>query len=746
MSNRGGDTDGPSSAASAGSSRHAVGSPIRQRVLIGHVSPDGPGARPPSANASELVTWLRILRQHARLILGVSLIVTAAVAVGTLTRSPVYRASATLEIRRQAAEVVPVESFSQFERISDQYLQTQYAVLRGPALVRRAVSGNDFAARLWDAAGEEPEPGTSSEMQTAAVVAMVQEGLAVTPVAGSRLVRVSFESADASLATDLVNGIVAAYLAGREDAGSASLARLGQQTDSVRESVLAAEAHLQQFVRDNGLGSVVGPNQGETVPQERLRRLQQELTEVEAAAYHAESRASTASTDPIALASSELLTTLRTRVAELEGDYARLRATFTDSFPRTRQVSRELEQLRSMLSLEERRIVTTLEGDHRATLRRRELLQAAVNDQREVMDRLTGTLAEYERLRRDLNTQEQLYATLQQKQKEAGISAALSAMDVTVLDAATPPLAPVRPLPRRDIPLGAFAGLILGVGVAVLRHLTDRSIRTARDMQQVSAVPVLAMIPAESPRARLPASGSRSRQQWHRIDRPQIPFSALDEAFSGLRTSMLHAANSEGRRTLLITSSQPAEGKTTVSTNLAISLARLGRRVLLIDADLRRPSLHRVFAMGTRHGLADYMEGEGDWRGFVQSDVTAGLDVLTAGLARGNPADGLSSERISHLLEDAQHTYDYVLLDAPALFISAPDARILAHIVDGVILVVRSGVATREIVQQLVGEVDNLIGVVLNEMDPKLLPAYYRDYSQPPAVHPRSADRPVVPA
>jgi capsular exopolysaccharide synthesis family protein len=690
------------------------------------------------------VVWLRILREHARLILGVSVIVTAAVAVGTLTRSPVYRASATLEIRRQAAEVVPVESFSQFERISDQYLQTQYAVLRGPALVRHAVSGNGLATRLWDASDEQPEPGTSTEMQTAALVAMVQEGLAVTPVAGSRLVRVSFESPDPSLATDLVNGIVAAYLAGREEAGTASLARLGQQTDSVRGNVLAAEAQLQQFVRDNALGSVVGPNQGETVPQERLRRLQQELTEVEAAAYNAESRATTASNDPIALASSELLTTLRSRVAELEGDYARLRATFTDSFPRTRQVSRELEQLRSMLSQEEQRIVTTLEGDHRATLRRRELLQAAVDEQRDVMDRLAGTLAAYERLRRDLDTQEQLYATLQLKQKEAGISAALSAMDVTVLDAATPPLAPVRPLPRRDIPLGAFAGLILGLGVAVLRHLTDRSIRTAQDMQQMSAVPVLAMIPAESPRQRLPASGSRSRQQWHRIDRPQVAYSALDEAFSGLRTSMLHAANSDGRRTLLITSSQPAEGKTTVSTNLAISLARLGRRVLLIDADLRRPSLHRVFAMGTRHGLADYMEGEGDWRSFVQSDVTAGLDVLTAGLARGNPADGLSSGRISQLLEEAQDTYDYVLLDAPALFISAPDARILAHIVDGVILVVRSGVATREVVQQLIGEVDNLIGVVLNEMDPRLLPAYYRDYSQPGAAHSQSAGRPLV--
>jgi polysaccharide biosynthesis transport protein len=559
------------------------------------------------------------------------------------------------------------------------------------------------------------------------LVGYLQKRLIVDPLGSSRIVRISLELEDPVLAAEAVNALIAEYLSAREEAVSTTLARLAEQAESARSHVLLAEEELQRFVRLNGLGGVIGAGGGESVAVERLRRLQQELTAAETEAYEVEALASATHLQSAAMTESDLLKTLRGRVAELEGEYARLRAVFTDSFPRTRQVRTELDQLDSLLAREERRVTTKLAGQHRATMRRRALLGAAVDEQRLLMDSLAAKLAEHDRLRRDLSGQEQLYATLQQKRKEAAISAALSTMDVAVLDAATPPGSAIRPLPDRDIPLGALVGLMLGLALAFVRHLTDPSVRTLDDVEGLSRRPVLGMIPATSmPR------GSRGRRtsEWHRIDRATTPHSPLDDAFSGLRTAVLYDIAGRGQRVLLVSSSHPGEGKTTVSSNLAISLARQGQRVLLIDADLRRPSLHKVFSRPQTPGLSQYLGSPVDWRELVHEDLVPGLDVITAGKGSINPADNLSSGGMARLLADVREAYDYVLVDAPALFINVPDARILAHMVEGVILVVGSGVAVRDVVQRSIEQVDNLIGVVLNRLERRHLPTYYREYGQ----------------
>jgi polysaccharide biosynthesis transport protein len=706
-----------------------------------HGSGHGRGAGDGGESAATIRVYAGILRDRWRVILGVFVIVTAGVAASTLTTPQVYRATATLEIRRQAAEVVPVESFSQFERISDQYLQTQYAVLRGPAIVRRVASDPALGWRLAERAGFLTEHDATEavsapplpEPLAAQLVGYLQKRLIVDPVSNSRIVRISLELEDPALAADAVNALIAEYQSAREEAVSTTLARLAEQAESARSHVLLAEEELQRFVRSNGLGGVIGEGGGESMAVERLRRLQQELTAAETEAYEVEALASATHLESAAMTESDLLKTLRGRVAELEGEYARLRAVFTDSFPRTRQVRTELDQLDSMLAREERRVTTKLAGQHQATMRRRALLGAAVDEQRLLMDSLAAKLAEHDRLRRDLSGQQQLYATLQQKRKEAAISAALSAMDVAVLDAATPPRSAIRPVPDRDIPLGALVGLMLGLALAFVRHLTDGSVRTLDDVEGLSQTHVLGMIPATAlPRRSrdMRIRGSRRINEWHRIDHAASQDCPLDDAFSGLRTAVLFDAAARGKRILMVSSSQPAEGKTTVSSNLAISLARLGQRVLLIDADLRRPSVHEVFRRPQTPGLSQYLGGQAGWHEVVQGAFTTGLDIITAGTGSINAADCLSSERMAALLTDARQSYDYVLLDAPALFINVPDARILAHMVEGVILVVGSGVAVRDVVQRSIEHVGNLMGVVLNRLDLRHMPTYYREYGE----------------
>jgi polysaccharide biosynthesis transport protein len=705
----------------------------RPRDLSSVAGSNGHAADPEDAHLP-LRRYARILRERWRIIAGVTALVTAAVAVGTATTQPTYRATATIEIRKQASEVVPVDALFQYERISEQYLQTEYGTLRSRALLRRTFEDRTLASRLERAARLLPEEGPGTPMSPAARLAeKVHDWLTIDPLAGSRIVRVSFESPDAVLSADVVNALVRKYVAMRQEAGAAALVRLEEQGDSVRTRLLEGERELQAFVHENGLSVVViAGSDGETVPQERLRRLQQELTEAEAEGYRSASQTSTLPPLSSAL-ESDLLKSLRERRAELAGEYARARPTFSDSFPRVRQLRGELVQLDSLIAVEKQRVLSAMTTQHEATLRRRDLLRGAVEEQRRMLDTFAASLAEYDRRQRDVGALKQLYATLQQKQKEAALSAALSKMDIAVLDVATAPLDPVRPRPKRDLALAVVVGLILGIALAFLIESSDTTVRTPEEMGRVTRLPLLAMIP-RVPAQLAPRNGNHQlakaqRVAWHRIDAGGTPHPQLAEAFRGLRTSMLFDAGGSLPRTVLVTSSSPDEGKTTVSTNLALSLAMLGHRVLLVDADMRQPSLHGVFGVPRAPGLLESLRGDVDWRDALCRHVSPGLDLIPAGNDAINPADLLSGSTIQMWLTDVAVAYDFVIVDAPAVFINAPDARILAHTVEGVLLVVRSGSTSRDVVRKLVAQTPNLIGIVLNQLSPEKLPAYYSAYA-----------------
>jgi succinoglycan biosynthesis transport protein ExoP len=678
--------------------------------------------------------YARILSDHWRIIASVTALVTGAVAVGAAATQPAYRATGTIEIRKQASEVVPVDALFQFERISEQYLQTEYGTLRSRALLRRTFEDTVLAGRLQRAARMMPAPEVGAATPVGARLAdKLHDWLIIDPLAGSRIVRVSFESPDAALSADVVNALVRQYAAMRQDAGAAVLVRLEEQGDSVRTHLLDAERELQRFVRDHGLSVVViAGSDGETMPEERLRRLQQELTETETESYRSASQTSTLPRQSSSL-ESDLLKSLRERRAVLAGEYARARPTFIDSFPRMRQLRGELTQLDSLIALEKQRVTSAMTIQHEATLLRRDLLRGAVDEQRRMLDAFAASLAEYDRRQRDVEALKQLYTTLQQKQKEAALSAALSKMDIAVLDAATPPLEPVRPRPKRDIALAVVVGLLLGIALAFLLESSNTKVRTPEEVGRVTRMPLLAMIPSVPVRQATRSGGHRlSKAQaiaWHRIDAGGAQHPQLAEAFRGLRTSVLFDAGGSVPRTVLVTSGSPDEGKTTVSANFALSLAMLGYRVLLVDADLRRPSLHGVFGVPRAPGLVECLQGDVALHDVILRDVSPRLDLIVSGKDAINPSDVLSGATIQSWLTKVSPAYNFVIIDAPALYINAPDARILAHAVDGVLLVVRSGSTSRDVVRRLVAQTPNLIGIVLNQLSLKKLPAYYAAYA-----------------
>lgn len=719
----------------------------------------GEAAAGSAAGVSDLQRYAHVLRHRWRLVLGVAAAVVAAVAIGTLAQTPIYRASGLIELRGQSSDGVPIEALLQASRLSSQFLGTQHEVLRSPALARRVMAAVTPPAAGAAGAGAALPVAVDSGGARARELDAFRERLMVAPVAGSNLVWVHFESPDPALAARVVNAVFEHYARMRVEAARASVARLAAEADAARGRLTLAERQLQEFARDNGLAFAAAERDGrDDLPRERLRVLDQQLAEAEADRYNKESLYDLVRSRGGGLLESEILQALNVRLAALRSEHAKLRTHFLEDYPRTREVKTQIDEVEALLAREEGRLRGAVTSRYLAAVRRQELLRRAAADERALVERQGDRTTQYRILSRDVEAQQQLYARLQERVRAGEVSAAVAATDVAVVEAAATPADPVRPVLATNLKLALLVGLVLGVAAAFVRDSADVTVRTAGELDSL-AVPLIGLIPAvewpaergirgwahrvgggRSALARMPSRGGPpplGAPQAVLLDGPSPagPERAmLEDAFGGLRTAVLFAARENAAtRTLLVTSARPGDGKTTVAVNLALSLARLGGRVLLVDADTRRPTTHHYFGVSRDHGLSEFLSGEASWTSLALRDVAPGLDLLPAGRPVAAPAEALSSERPLALLEEARGEYDFIVVDSPAMHINASDTRLLAPLVDGIVVVVRSGTTPRPLVEAMLRQLPNVVGVVLNDVDRRDVPTYYSAYAAPDA-------------
>lgn len=732
----------------------------------------------------DLIAYWRVMRKRRWMILTVFFVLFTLVLIGTLKQTPIYSAKSLLEIQKENPNILSVQELFELDSVSDTYLETQFKILRSESLARRVVDQlgliklEEFnPPKPWWSFGREKESRAGST-QTFAVgeVATAQDPLAyqktlesfgkrlsVTPVRRSRLVEVSFESEDAALAANVVNTLAANYveqsLEARWEATQKASEWISQQLLGLKGRLEKSEEALQKYARDNGLLFLeTETGNPENIVNERLRQLQEELTKAQASRFEKEAlyrliEAGDYGSLP-GVFENKLMQDLTVRLAELKREHAQLTTTFTSDYPRVKQVQNQIDEIEGVLARERERAARRITNDYRAAERRENLLRQAFELQQAQAHLIAESSVQYNILNREVETNKQLYEGLLHRLKEAGVSAGLKASNIRIVDPAAVPQKPARPRVLLNLALGIIVGLGLGVGAAFLQEYLDDTLKTSEDVERFLHLPALAFIPsAESlngrrggvyglyERGKLLTSGARDNHlrgkpgeeppRWHLIDKDAEPHSALAEAFRGLRTAVLLSRAEHPPRTLLVTSAQPGEGKTSTSINLAISLAQLGQRVLIIDGDMRRPCLHKALELKDNEGLASYLTGRQAWQAIVRPTLAGGLDAITCGPVPPNPAELLSSDRMRVLVSEAGAEYHTVIIDSPPI-LNVADSRILAVLVEGVVLVVKGGSTARELAQRAEAYVRdvgaNVIGVVLNNIDLATDDNYYYRY------------------
>jgi capsular exopolysaccharide synthesis family protein len=721
-----------------------------------------------------LLEYWRVIQKRRATILTALFIVFTVALVATLKQKPVYRARALVEIQKENPDVPTLQELFQVENLSDTYLETQYRILKSENLARRVISQlrldqiEEFAlsrgvtaAKAQEAALPEPPaagpnsaPARGTDLE---VLKKFQDRLGIEPLKRSRLVELTFESNDPKLAAQVLNTLASTYveqnLEARWEASQKASEWLSRQLQEMKANLEKSEDELQRYARENSL-LFLETDKGttENIVAQRLRELQEALTKAQADRYEKESLYRLVQEGDYAsvpgIYDNKLMQDLTEKLSDLERERSRLSTIFNPEYPRVKEIQSQIDETNAALAAERDRAAVAITNAFRAATTREQMLQKAFQEQEVQANRVAERSVQYNILKREADTNKQLYVGLLGKLKETGVSTSLRATNLRMVDPAYPPQKPARPRILLNLSLALILGLALGVGAAFLQDHLDNTFKTAEELKRSLQLPALASVPAVqfaknhrgaraiSAGARILGRGEKESTapppQWNRIE-GNGPNPALAEAFHELRASVLLSTARRPPTSLLVTSAQGGEGKTTIAANLALALAQLGDRVLLIDADLRRPSVHSFFGVGNSSGLVNFLTGDPDWRSLVCRAAPDGLDVLFSGPVPPNPADLLSSEYMRNLVREASKEYKFVVLDSPPL-LNLADSRVLSTLVDGVILVVGGGITPRDLVHRAYASVldagSHVLGATINFAD--VTASYYSlDYLQP---------------
>ena len=588
-------------------------------------------------------------------------------------------------------------------------------------------SGRDVAS----AAGDSGNP-PANEAESAAIDSLLA-ALSVTPIKETRVVQVSFtgpkSALDAKIVNTLVNDFIEDSIRSRYDASNRAATVLSGQLTGFRAKVEESQKNLVTYEREH---NILGVDEKQNVVTTKLDDLNKQLTAAEADRIEKESLYQTinaGSLDQIPESKAgEALQNLRLREAELKNEFAQANTTFGPNHPKVVELTNRIKAIDASIQAELKRLEGRAHEEYQSSVRREQKLRAAFEAQKKEANLLNESAIQYGILKREVDSDRQIYDSLQDRMKEAGVLAGLRSSNIRLIDAAEPPGAPVSPnLPRSGY-IGLFVGFLASAALVAIREGMDRALHGTAEVESFTAMPSLAVIPQREYRRPLRFGNHEEAEDVVCLTHPR---SAIAEAYRALGTSIMLA--SPNLKSLLVTSPLPGEGKTTIAANSAVVIAQQGRRVLLVDADLRKPGLHLVLQVENKAGLADLLLGRADTQSTIKPyEPVANLHVLTGGAPQSMPVEMLGSSKMSELMIGWREHYDYVILDTPPM-LAVTDAVRLSSEADSTLLILRDGRTPRESLArscQLLNQSEvPVLGIVVNGVKSGYGASYYYGYS-----------------
>ena len=719
----------------------------RKRDSLAVVSPAPSAAWDPPSHEFNLLDYLLILRKHQWMILTFLLLVVTIVTIATFKMKPVYVASARVEVDPEGNNPLPFQQGNALAEYIDldTYIDTQTRIIQSQTLAMDTIRSLDLPRypefggdpkALVNAGPNEKEPPILGDFLNR---------LTVSRVPNSRLIEVQFAAQDPQLAALVVNSHLQTFkeqnFKSRYDATMQASDFLSSELEALRIKMEKSDAAEVDYERKNQIW-MVDATQNTTT--QKLQELSNALTTVQTELAEKEAAHQLAHSDDGAIAalqSNPAVQDLTKTKLSLDTQYAEALTQFGPNWPKVQQLKAQDDAISAQLKTAKDEAIRLVDNQYEQIQARETLLERDLNRQELLADNMAQKLVEYNMLKHDAESNKELYDGLLEKLKEAGISAGLRSSNIRIVDPALVPSTPARPQKTRNIALAFLVGLVGGVGLAFVREYLDNTIKSPDDVQNLTGLPCLAVVPSFSGRngnrslARIAGQAEGEKGKRVELISLQQPKSVVSEAFRALRTSLLLSQAEHPPQVILVTSALPREGKTTSAANLAITLAQLGDRTMLVDSDLRKPGIRRALNLPNGHGrdvgLSSYLAGVVPLHDIIVPHPTvANLDAIPTGPIPPNPADLLSSHRMAEAVDDLRQHYKFVVIDSPPIM-AATDAVILSALTDGVLLVVWSSETpkeafsrTRELLAAVKGR---LLGVVLNAVDSGA-PDYYYSY------------------
>ncbi len=712
-------------------------------------APGSPGGPDPASSGGafaglDLAGYWRTVRKRWRLVALALVLVSAGVFVWTYRQPKIFASVCTLVIEPSAPRVLHgvtevVEMGTGTFYANREFYETQYRIMASKDMSQRVVDRLALASDPNYPAPGAGQPGVRRDPKELA--GALQGQTRITPIKDSRIAQITVEDRQPARAAQIANTLASVYIEHNLDhkleGSNAAATFLGGQAVALGEKLKKADLAMYEYRKQKQILDV-GLDDRQSMNTQNVRTYTQKLAELRVKKLELESarKLILAARDNVEdreslpeVRQNPVVQQLRVMHVDLSRTLAELETTYAEKHPKVDALKSKLARVWKEYVSEIDKLLKSNDNMFRAVEENeRSLNKLLEKERREAID-LAKLEVEYRPLAREVDDTQNLYKLITARQKETGLTGLIRSNNVRVLDPAVPGKAPVRPRLLFNMGLALLAGLALGIGAAFAMEVFDNTVKNQEEAEAVLGVPVLGLIPVIGEKASRKPSPDEQKQRDLGVF--QDPKSSAAEACRSIRTNLLFMSPDRPLKAILVTSPGPQEGKTATAINLAITMSQAGTRVLLVDTDLRKPRIHRVFGTGNETGISNLIVGEGDLdRAIVRSSVP-NLDILPCGPLPPNPAELLHTRQFANIMAECSRRYDRVIYDSPPTS-AVTDPAVIGNLADGVVLIIRAGRTSREAAaharRQLADAKARVLGAIVNRVDPS--DRYYSYYYQ----------------